>query len=195
MAEFAPHTGLELAMSRFEDWDAAGRVFDAVVSGTTWHWIDPAAGAAKAAEVLRPDGRLSVFWNVHEPPPELAEPFTEVYRRVLPDTPFALGAASGVRGYARILAKTAEGIQQTGAFSEPEHWRYDWEQPYTRDEWLDLVPTAGGHSRFPPATLEHLLAGLGAAIDAVGGSFTMPYATVAITASRRRRLVLRSASG
>ena len=34
-----------------------------------------------------------------------------------------------------------------------------------------------------PAKLEELLAGIGAAIDAVGGSFTMRYTTVAVTAA------------
>lgn len=54
----------------------------------------------------------------------------------------------------------------------------------TRDEWLDQVPTHGGHSRLPRAKLEELLAGIGAAIDAVGGSFTMRYTTVVVTAVR-----------
>jgi hypothetical protein len=35
-----------------------------------------------------------------------------------------------------------------------------------------------------PAKLEELLAGIGAAIDPVGGSFTMRYTTVAVTAAR-----------
>jgi hypothetical protein len=36
----------------------------------------------------------------------------------------------------------------------------------------------------PPAMLEELLTGVGAAIDAVGGSFTMSYTTVVVTATR-----------
>ncbi len=186
MAEFARQNGSEVEVSKFEDWNAVGRTFDAVVSGTTWHWVDPVVGAAKAAEALRPEGRLAVFWNVQQPPPDVAEAFAEVYRRVLPDTPFSRGAASGLQGYLAILAKAAEGIRQVGGFGDPEQWRYDWEQSYSRDEWLDQVPTAGGHSRFPPDELEELLAGLGAAIDAVGGSFTMQYAAVAVTAARPR---------
>jgi hypothetical protein len=55
----------------------------------------------------------------------------------------------------------------------------------TRDEWLDQVPTFGGHAQFSPDVLEELLAGTGPAIDAVGGSFTMGYAAVAVTAMRR----------
>ena len=44
--------------------------------------------------------------------------------------------------------------------------------------------TSGLSSQLPPATIEALLTSTRAAIDAVGGSFTMGYATVAITATR-----------
>lgn len=37
----------------------------------------------------------------------------------------------------------------------------------------NVVPTFGGYSQFPPAQQQDLLAGIGAAIDAVGGSFRM----------------------
>ena len=47
-----------------------------------------------------------------------------------------------------------------------------------------MVPTSGGHSTFPPATLQELLAGIGAAIDAAGGRFTMHYTAVVVTATR-----------
>ena len=44
------------------------------------------------------------------------------------------------------------------------------------------VPTFGGHSQFPPAKQQGLLAGIGAAVDAVGGHFMLHYTTVAVTA-------------
>jgi hypothetical protein len=46
------------------------------------------------------------------------------------------------------------------------------------------VPTIGGHSRIPTDRVAELLAGLGAAVDAAGGSFTMEYTTLAVTAVR-----------
>jgi len=49
-----------------------------------------------------------------------------------------------------------------GGFGQSEQWQFDWERSYTRDEWLDLVPTSGGHNQFPPPKLEELLAGIGA---------------------------------
>jgi SAM-dependent methyltransferase len=86
MAQFARRSGVEVEVARFEDWDPALRTFHAVISGMTWHWIDPATGTARAAEVLRPDGRLAAFWYVQQAPDGLAPSFSEVYRRVLPLT-------------------------------------------------------------------------------------------------------------
>ncbi|MEV6840209.1 class I SAM-dependent methyltransferase [Streptomyces sp. NPDC051133] len=185
MADLARRRGLDAEVASFEVWDPAGRTFGAVVSGQTWHWVDPVAGAAKAAEVLRPRGLLALFWNAGQPLPELTEAFAEVYRRVLPGSLAARqGAASAVDGYAPFLAKAAGGIRETGAFTEPERWRFDWEHSYTRDEWLDQLPTQGAFTRLPRAELEEVLAGVGAAIDAAGGGFTMRYATLALAATR-----------
>ena len=52
------------------------------------------------------------------------------------------------------------------------------------NEWLDLLPTMGGFTRLPPAELAELLAAVGSVVDSLGGAFTMPYATVAVTARR-----------
>ena len=53
-----------------------------------------------------------------------------------------------------------------------------------RDEWLDQLPTHGHLNLFPPDKLPMVLQEVGAAIDAIGGSFTMAYNTVAVTATR-----------
>jgi SAM-dependent methyltransferase len=188
MAELARQGGLAVEVAKFEDWESAGRAFDAVIAGQAWHWVDPVAGAAKAARVLRPGGRLTVFWNTSQPPPDLNEAFGAVYQRVLPEGPFGRGRAGrgmpGPDAYSALCAKAADGMRQAGAFGDPEQWHFDWDRPYTRDEWLDTVPTFGGHNQMPPDTLAELLKGMGAAIDAAGGSFTMSYATLAATAVR-----------
>ncbi len=183
MAQVARARGFAVELARLEDWDAAGRRFDAVVAGQTWHWVDPMVGAARAAAVLEPGGRLAVFWNAADPPAELASAFAEVFRRVGPDLPFAARAASMRDGYAALLDRAEAGIQQAGGFGPPQRLRWDWEATIGRAESLDQVPTSGGFSRLPPETLAQLLAGLGAAIDDAGGSFTMSYATLALIAT------------
>jgi len=184
LAEFARHSGVEVEVSTFEAWEAAGRKFDAVVSGESWHWVDPVAGAAKAAEVLRPGGRLAVFWITGQPAESLDEAFAEVYRRVLPESLVArLGRRSIEEAHSAMCTKAADGMRATGAFDEPEQWRFEWTKSYTRDEWLDALLTSG--AAISQSKLTDLLAGIGDAIDAVGGSFTMNYVTFAVTAVRR----------
>ena len=185
MAEFARRTGVDVDVATFEAWESAGRRFDAVVAGTAWHWVDPAAGAVKAAQVLRPGGRLAVFWHVFQLPSEVAVAFAAVYHRVVPDSPFSFEPARpALESYAALVTTAADGIRESAAFTDPEQWRYDWDHSYTRDEWLDQMPTSGALTRLPPDKLAAVLEGTGIAIDAMGGGFTMPYATVAVTAER-----------
>jgi SAM-dependent methyltransferase len=183
MAGFARQSGVEVELATFETWDPAGRLFDAVVAGQAWHWVDQVAGAAKAAQVLRPGGRLAVFGNVFDSPPVVAKALTDVYRRVAPDSPFnAQSSRTALDIYQEMFAKAADGIAQTGGFDDPEQWRFDWEQSYTRDQWLHQLPTTGALTQFPPYKLAEVLDCVGAAIDTIGGSFTMTYTTLAATA-------------
>jgi SAM-dependent methyltransferase len=184
MADLARQQGVEVDVANFESWDPAGRAFDAVIAAQAWHWVDPVAGAAKAARALRPGGRLAVFWNAFQLPPDLTDAVSAAYRRVRPDSPAFQGGMPGPDSYLVMCAKAADGIRQAGAFADPGQWRFDWDRPYTRDEWLEQISTFGGYTQFPPAKQEELLAGVGAAIDAVGGRFTMHYATLAVTAAR-----------
>jgi SAM-dependent methyltransferase len=185
MAAFAQQTGVPVEVTTFEDWEPASRLFDAVVAGTAWHWVDPVAGAVKAAQVLRPAGRLAVFWHVFQLPSEVMAAFAAVYQRVVPDSPFRFEPARPtLEVYQGMFTKAASGIRESGAFTDSEQWRYDWEQAYTRDEWLDQMPTSGALTQLAPDKLTAVLDGTGAAIDALGGSFTMAYATVAVTAER-----------
>jgi hypothetical protein len=89
-----------------------------------------------------------------------------------------------VEQYQAFYAKAADRMREVGAFDDPEQWRFDWEQSHTRDEYLDLIPTQGTLTRLPPDKMAQVLEGVGAAIDAMGGGFTMRYTTVAVTAAR-----------
>ncbi|MFG2181636.1 class I SAM-dependent methyltransferase [Streptomyces abikoensis] len=186
MADVARRFGADVEVATIEDWDPAGREFDAVVAGQAWHWIDPVAGTAKAARVLRPGGRLALFWNVPELPPAVAEAIAEAARRVLPDAPFDFrpGARSALDGYRALATKAADAIRDTGAFGDAERWEYAWEWTCTRDAWLELMPTQGAFTRLPPGALAEVLEAAGTAIDAMGGTFTMSCATVAVVAAR-----------
>jgi SAM-dependent methyltransferase len=187
MAAFARSTGVEVEVSPFESWDPAGRTFDALVAGMTWHWIDPGAGAAKAADVLEPGGLFAIFWYVLQPPPDLGAAFASIYREVLPDSPVnPQVAAAPLKPYEHFLDRAADSLSATGAFTDLERPTYPWSRPYTRDEWLDQLRTSGLAKPLADAgKLDQVLERTGAAIDAAGGSFTLDSTAVALTATRK----------
>jgi SAM-dependent methyltransferase len=186
MAELARAGGTAAEVAKFEDWESAGRSFDAVIAAQAWHWVDPVAGAARAAAALRPGGRLAVFWNAFEPPAELRAQFGEVFLRAMPGSAFGgFWARPALDAYRSGCERAAAGMREAGGFGEAEEWLSRWERPYTRDEWLDLLPTTGGFTRMPERVQAQILEGIGAAVDAAGGSFTMRYATIAAAAARR----------
>ncbi|MET8683162.1 class I SAM-dependent methyltransferase [Streptomyces sp. NPDC004732] len=189
MADRARRLGVTAEVATFEEWDPAGREFDVVVAGQAWHWVDPVAGAAKAARLLRPGGRLVTFWNVPEPPPAIGEAFADAYEQVAPDSPVTVRVTpeQARDGHGPLLAKAADGIRAAGAFGAPEEWEFDWKTTYTRDAWLDQLPTQGILTRLPQEAVARILEAVGAAVDAQGGSFTMRYVTVALAAERAGR--------
>jgi hypothetical protein len=125
-----------------------------------------------------------VFWNIFQPAPDVAAAFDEVYRRVLPENTGFSWTRPTIDGYAPILTKTVEAVRACASFGEPEDWRLEWTHRYSRDAWLDQVPTFGNSGLMPSDKLAALVTGLGTVIDELGGEFTMPYTTVAITASK-----------
>jgi SAM-dependent methyltransferase len=188
MAVLAREAGFPVEVARIEDWDPAGRSFGAMTAAQAWHWVDPLAGAAKAASALVAGGLLAVFWNSFLPPREVNAAIGAVYERVLPrllpEAPSMGGGMPGPAGYQRLCDTAAEAMAATSAFGEPERWRFDWSRDYTTAAWLDAVQTFGGWGRIPAEGQREALDGIGAAIDHFGGSFTMGYATVGVTAAR-----------
>jgi SAM-dependent methyltransferase len=188
MAEFARTRRLQVEVTSFEEWTPADRTFDTVIAAQSWHWVDAVTGTAKAAEVLRPGGRLALFGHVYEPPAEIAEPFAAAYRQAAPDSPFINQPAHRpLTFYQAGYTKFADTIRASALFDEPEQWRFDWEQSYTRDQWLALLPTTGALTQLNPDQLARILNAVGRAIDTLGGYFTMPYTTLATTAVRTGR--------
>ncbi|MFG1604150.1 class I SAM-dependent methyltransferase [Actinoplanes sp. NPDC049265] len=180
MAELARAGGTEVEVARFEEWETGGRVFDAVVAAQAWHWIDPSAGAVKAAEVLRPGSRLTVLWNVFQPPPEVAGVLADAFRRFGPEAP-AFFDRPAIDLYRSMAGTAGEGMAATGAFHAPEEWRESWDRDYTRAGLLEMLPTTGGMTRLPAATRTAILDDLATRIT----DFTVRFTTVAVSARRR----------
>lgn len=181
MAELARAKGLEVEVAAFERWHSRGRRFDLLTSAQAWHWIEPEAGAALAAEVLAPGGRIGVFWNFGEPTAAVRELLGGVYSRLEPD----IERYSVLLGNHDARAQAAiTGITDSTAFESVETSSFAWSATYDTAAWLEHLGTHSDHRALEPARRARLFDAVGAAIDSIGGSFEMPYRTVLVSAYR-----------
>lgn len=185
MAALARRAGFPVEIRAFDNRYPAERRYDVVVSGQAWHWVKQRAGAVKAAELLRPGGRLAVFWNVCVPEPQVAAALADVYRGEDMGLDFVPWERSPLTGYARLAEAAITGIWGSRAFGTVRRCDLPWQVEFTRDAWVDQVPTLAWHERLSPEALARVLEGNAKVIDALGGTVTMPYTTLTLLADRR----------
>jgi hypothetical protein len=157
-------------------------LFDLLIAAQSWHWVDPRRGATKAAAVLRPAGRVGLFWNVASHQPEIQAAFDETYRRLgleIDQHSIVLGRGSDDR-----FPRAADGLRDSGAFVSIERREYRWVKQYSKASWLDHLPTHSDHRTLPPDQLASLLEHIGAVIGERGATFPVTYRTVLVTAER-----------
>ncbi len=182
MAAVARRSAIDVVVTRFEDWDAPVAAFDLLVSGQAWHWVDPEVGPSKAASVLRPGGRFAAFWNTYRHDPEVASALAAVYADVAPQ----VARDSVVLGTMRVPPSRRDdaAMLEPAGFRDVEHRAYDWDRVYSRDEWVDQLPTHSDHRLLPADVRDAVLARVGAAIDELGGAITVHHSTRLLTARR-----------
>jgi len=192
MAEVALGHGVPVEVAEFETWDAAGRRFDLVTCADAWHWIDPARGIPKAAEVLRPGGTLARFWNYHLLEEQAVAALDAVYRRHAPEA-HTRDSAPGDRtdpgtadptSAADRAGSGGDPLARSDAFGSLEPRTYRWEHTLSADEWVALVATFSDHQCLGQERLSVLQRGLHAAIEDLGGTVRASSATFALLAKR-----------
>ncbi|MFJ4467953.1 class I SAM-dependent methyltransferase [Streptomyces sp. NPDC089424] len=168
---------VEIVTADFETWPLPAERFDAVVSATAFHWIDPAIRMVRSADALRPGGALAVVATQHVAGGS-EEFFAEVqhcYERFDPATPpgLRLPAAQDVD-----TSSHAEEVARSGRFGPVDTRRHTWESTYTTAQYLDVLRTYSGHRALPPAAREGLLECVAALIDSrYEGRVTKRYLT------------------
>ena len=152
----APHVHFEV--STFEAWQAPSRAFGLVVSAQAFHWIDPAVGFGKTAQVLAPGGLLAVFGHLPEPAPE---PLAAILQAHLPtdvrhDPPE--GWYWPDAGYAQALAIS-------GLFGPATHTAYPHGRTYDGPGLANYLRTRSDFRALGAERLEGLLDEVAAAVE------------------------------
>jgi SAM-dependent methyltransferase len=180
MAAIARGRGITVEEATFETWEPGGRMYDLIVSGQAWHWVDPELGVVMAASLLHPGGHLGVFWNRGRPDSAPAAALEEVYRRLAPEIAKTTVTIKPSEEPHDRLREFAHG----NLFSDIEARAFPWETTYDRGSWTELIATHSDHVRLPEAQRRALLDAVGDAIDSLGGTMTYHYSTLLVLAKR-----------
>lgn len=173
---------VQVVESDFEHFDPGAERFPLLYSAQAWHWVDPAVRYSHARDVLTPGGLLAVFWNRPawgQSP--LRDDLVEAYARIAPQ----MGTEGPMHpanlqpdGDEDWLAEIA-GVPE---FTDPAHRVYDWSQEYSASDYAGLMGTLSEFRLLEPDARERLLTAIQDVIDAHGGSFALPMATLLNTA-------------
>lgn len=145
----ATHAGHYQVIQRsFEDAVLPSRYYDLVTAATSFHWIRSSVRVVKAAEVLKPDGYLAVWWNVFGDP-EREDLFHEATRSVLETLARSPSDPQNAVPFALDTAARRREIADTGAFAEPYHAAYRWVLWLSTQQVGALYATFSSISRLP----------------------------------------------
>jgi SAM-dependent methyltransferase len=173
---------VQVVVSAFEAWPLPSQAFDAVVSATAFHWLDPATRVTRCATALRPGGTLAVIGTHHVAGGDTSF-FDEVqrcYETWDPSTPSGLRLLTADE----VPPDTAE-LDTSGFFEAAVVHRYMWTETYSTAEYRDLLLTYSGHRALEPGRRGRLLDCITDVIETrYGGRVTKQYLTE-LTQARR----------
>ncbi|HZU72461.1 MAG TPA: class I SAM-dependent methyltransferase [Acidimicrobiales bacterium] len=166
---------VEVEISTFEEWDDRGRRFDALVSASAWHWVDPSVGWARAHNLLPSGGSVALLANivVRRPgEPEVYAETADLHEHYSPGNPNwghppledEVRATGG--GWGSI-----ERIEGPGSlFSTPTARFYPNVQWFDGEGFADLLRSASIYWTLDPAIRQPLLGDIAERIRTVMGN-------------------------
>ncbi|BDH59568.1 bifunctional 2-polyprenyl-6-hydroxyphenol methylase/3-demethylubiquinol 3-O-methyltransferase UbiG [Tsukamurella sp. PLM1] len=177
MADVARASGVPAEVATFEGWDAAGRTFDLITFGQSFHWVDADAAVPRFASLLNPGGRVVLLWNRLRP----TRPANDDLRAASADyvNVEAAGAGSDHDQMFRMRALRDRFADAGFTVTERED---SWTETQPKDRWLDLVFTYSAHSTLPDDRRAALRAALAEVIG--DGDVEIGAATIALVATR-----------
>ncbi len=164
MAEVARRHHVPVEVASFESWESAGRTYDLLTAGHSWHWIDPVIGLRKAASILVPGGTLALFWNYHVLEEALLAAVEDAYQAHAPELTI-VGQDPSTSG-----AQDNDPFESSSDFRSLGSRTYRWPRtPMDAGEWTSILATFSDHARLGKERLRDLQLAVRAAIDQWGG--------------------------
>jgi SAM-dependent methyltransferase len=174
---------VDVLIAAFEEVAVPDAAFDAAVSASAFHWVEPATGLARVAAALAPGGWWAAWWNIHGDP-DGSDPFHDATTAILRDLPRSPSGTT--RPYA--LDADARGRELAAAgFVDIGHEVIRWTATFSTERTRELYATFSPIASRPPAERERVLDRVArVAEEEFGGRVDRPMVTAIHTARRPR---------
>ena len=161
--KLARFPAVTVVVSAFEDWPLPAAPFDAVLSATAFHWIDPVVRVTKVAHALRPEGTAAIISTHHIAggDEDFFVDVQECYERWDPATPPGLRLPT-----AEQIPSSGEEFTASGLFGDVVTRCYEYDVTYSTSAYLDVLLTYSGHRDLPEEARSSLLTCIGNLIEA-----------------------------
>jgi SAM-dependent methyltransferase len=167
-----------IEQSDFERWDPAGREFPLVFAAQAWHWVDPAVGFARAAQILSAGGVLAAFWNRPIwPRAALREALIDAYRRAAPELLDETDPMHPANSSSGDEVQWRSGVAAADGLGAAEVRDYEWSQTYTGGDYASLLQTHSTVRVLDPGRRRALVEAVAQAIERHGNTFELPLVT------------------
>jgi SAM-dependent methyltransferase len=161
-----------IVTSTLEDFAPPAHLFDAIVAGTSFHWVDPKVRFSRCAALLHSGGAIAVFWNLWDD--QTRAPFSQ-FADLYGDLAPSLGTHRMPSG----STPEPEGEPGRELFEQWEHRDYYWELDYQAAAFTDMLATHSAYRMIPNQERQSLLEAMKLRIDTeLGGTIVLPYVTV-----------------
>jgi SAM-dependent methyltransferase len=179
---------VDVVVSPFESVELPDSAFDLVVGATSFHWVDPEVGVAKAAAALRDDGWLALWWTVWGDD-DRPDPFHEALEPILTEkAPQIVGDQFGATAFLNDIEARVSYIGRSGAFGPVTRELIKWEGRHDPVGLRRMFATFGAWISLPEELREQVLDEVERlARDEFGGVVRRPYQTVVYIAQRVAR--------
>jgi SAM-dependent methyltransferase len=180
--KFAGAPNLHVIQAAFEQVQLPAGSFDALVSATAFHWLDPAVRLVKAHHVLRPKGVLCVV-DTNQVRSEADRGYFDrsqvVYQRFFPgeDPPDVPEPAS-------VRPAVVDELEASPLFEDVRLLRFPWDQMYSTADYADLVRSYSNTQQMENERAEALIADLCALIDAEFDGYVVRPLVITATLAR-----------
>src|SRR6266511_156545 len=172
-----PYPQVRVVPCAFDAWQDVPGSYDLFLSAQAFHWISPAYGLARAAELLKTGGTIALVWTLDQSQGsafwQATEPIYNTYNPV-DSSPKPPGSADLYR----------HGLHTSREFVGMHEVRTAWTKRYTGEEYLKLLQTFSDHRAMPEPNKSRFFEAIGRVIAQMGGEVIRYYETLGLLAKK-----------